>query len=99
MFLSGGGHVEDFRGRGSCIGLDCAVCRDDRGLGAADSPALRCSQTSPTPWGKAGRRVGMAPSAGTHPTPGITIEWRVGPSARPAPPQASDPSLDDAEAL
>ena len=35
------GDVEDFRGRSSRIGVDCAVCRDDRGLGAADSPVVR----------------------------------------------------------
>ena len=37
----GGGHVEDIRGRGGGVGVDHAFRRDDRGLGAADSPALR----------------------------------------------------------
>src|ERR1700682_179745 len=39
--ISGGGHVEDIRGRGCGAGIDHAVRRDDRGLGAGDSPALR----------------------------------------------------------
>ncbi len=33
--------VEDVRGGGGGTGLDFAVCRNDRGLGAADSPILR----------------------------------------------------------
>src|SRR6266576_1127304 len=34
-------HAEDIRGGGGGAGVDFAVCRDDRGLGAADPPALR----------------------------------------------------------
>ena len=34
-------HVEDVRGGGGGAGLDFAVRRNDRGLGAADSPILR----------------------------------------------------------
>jgi hypothetical protein len=34
-------HVEDIRGGGGGAGFDFAVCRDDRGLGAADPAALR----------------------------------------------------------
>ena len=40
MFL-GGGHVEDIRGRSGGAGVDHAFRRDDCGVGAADSPALR----------------------------------------------------------
>src|ERR1700730_830746 len=36
----GAGHVEDVCGRGCGAGIDRAVRRDDRGLGAIDSPAL-----------------------------------------------------------
>src|SRR3979490_2687388 len=39
----GGRHVEDIRGRGGGAGIDHAVRRDDRGLGAGDSPALKLS--------------------------------------------------------
>jgi hypothetical protein len=42
MFLfQGGGDVEGIRGRSGSAGIDHAVRRDDRGLGAADSAVLR----------------------------------------------------------
>jgi hypothetical protein len=36
----GGGHVEDLCGRSSGAGVNHAVHRNDRGLGAADPPVL-----------------------------------------------------------
>ena len=41
VHISGGGHVEGFRGRGGGAGVDRVVRRDDRGLGAIDPPALK----------------------------------------------------------
>src|ERR1700730_10698477 len=41
VHTSGGGHVEGFCGRSRGTGVDCAVCRDERGLGAVASPALK----------------------------------------------------------
>ena len=50
MFLlcsrAGVGYVEDIRGRSGGIGFDCAVCRDDRGLGATVAATLTQRRTS-----------------------------------------------------
>lgn len=51
VHASGGGHVEDFRGRGGGVGVDCAVCRDDRGLGAIDPPTLNARPGRGPSWG------------------------------------------------
>ena len=45
--LAGGGYVESFRGGGCGIGVDHAVRRDDRGLGAAVFAALKRMNASP----------------------------------------------------
>ena len=56
---TGDRHVEDIRGRSGSAGVDRAVRRDDRGLGTADSPALRRRRAlypvGQARWGKAGR--------------------------------------------
>ena len=49
--VSGGRHVEDIRGRGCGTGVDHTFRRDDRHLGAVDSPTL----TQPHPPGQHGR--------------------------------------------
>ena len=80
MFL-GGGHVEDIRGRSGGAGVDHAFRRDDCGVGAADSPALRLH-----PRVRRGAGLGEKRDGGDnrpHPawTPrarGITIGGRVG---------------------
>src|SRR6266851_2281394 len=87
--ISGGGRVEDIRGRSRGAGVDYAVCRNDRGLGAADSPAL-----TPHPALCAGRAgLGEKRDGGCNCVPptwtprarGITIEGRVGPTGRSRP--------------
>ena len=78
--------VENVRGRSRCAGVDYAVCRDDCGLGAADSPALGWSGERPrlasrrglcgpfcSPWGKAGWRARGVPSTWTPLAQRITI--------------------------
>src|ERR1700744_2199111 len=40
VHTSGGRYVEGVCGRSGGAGVDCAVCRDDRGLGAVASPTL-----------------------------------------------------------
>ena len=40
VLMSESNDVEDVCGRSRCAGVDYAVCRDDCGLGAADSPTL-----------------------------------------------------------
>ena len=69
--MVGGGHVEGFRRRGGSAGIDYAVCRDDRGLGATYSPVLR--RWSGPAWGKAGWRLAVARSAWTPLVGRITI--------------------------
>src|SRR5580765_6622988 len=40
VLMSESNDVEDVCGRSRCSGVDYAVCRDDCGLGAADTPTL-----------------------------------------------------------
>jgi hypothetical protein len=53
MFQERGGHyAEDIRGRGCGADIDRAFCRDDRDLGAVDSPALRPRPALGPGWGR-----------------------------------------------
>src|SRR5260370_29461750 len=67
----GDGYVEDIRGRSGGAGVDYAVCRDDRGLGAADPSALTLQPRrwadgrEGMGWGKAGWRATIAACAWT----------------------------------
>src|ERR1700722_2235988 len=79
VHTSGGRHVEGVCGRGGGTSVDCAVCRNDRGLGAIAPPALRSPRRSNRrSWGKAGRRTAIAPSAWTQGAPRLNIGERVG---------------------
>src|SRR6266550_2448549 len=87
--ISGGGHVEDIRGRSCGAGVDHAFRRDGRGVGAVDPPALRWPQRCAPSGGRLGekrdRGCNCAPPAWTSRTPGVTIEGRVGPRGGPRP--------------
>src|SRR5215475_1794377 len=59
--------VENLCGRGSGARIHCAICGDDRRLGAADFAALRGA------WGKAGWRAETGLDAWTLAVQAITI--------------------------
>src|SRR2546421_12288475 len=70
--------VADVCGRSGGAGVDYAVCRDDCGLGAGDSAALRrtgnlTQVVQRRAWGKAGWRARKLRSAWTRQGQGITI--------------------------
>ena len=84
-WIVGVGHVEDVCGRSRGAGVDYAVCRDDRGLGATDSPALMRLAARQV------RRAGEKPDGGREErvprglrkAKASPLRWRVGAQERP----------------
>ena len=73
MFQPGGGYVEGIRGRSGGAGVDHAVYRNDRDLGAIDPPALK---------GGPGRDLGAGFVLGKSGTAGRICAFRVDSSGR-----------------
>jgi hypothetical protein len=83
--VSGGRHVEDIRGRGCGAGVDHTFRRDDRHLGAADSPTLKATPGARPAWQGAARKTGARESRqglGKTGTAGINCPFRVDTSSR-----------------
>ena len=59
--ITGGGYVEGIRGRGGGTGVDRAVCRDDRGLGATVRAALKPPFCCGPLWRRAARSGQLGP--------------------------------------